>query len=201
MLTDKNFVYSFWNDHCHGSMQHTFDISWQNAGLASSSYFCDEKMIHVHVYRQLRARRALWQLNDVPPLKTRKGLSLYKVYANNALLVLNGISLNINALLALSQQYFFWTVLTIVMLIFSGLCARTSNYSFMTEAYWEMTYDVATLSATCIHWVHGKYFHELKLIYIDRTLSLVDFHVFITYKEVCVKLELHCSSALSIFQL
>ena len=42
--------------------------------------------------RQLRARRALLQLKDVP-LRTRRALLLYKVYGNSALLVLNGTSL------------------------------------------------------------------------------------------------------------
>ena len=52
--------------------------------------------------RQLRARRALLQLKDVP-LRTRRGLLLYKVNGNSALLVLNGTSLICNsALLALS---------------------------------------------------------------------------------------------------
>ena len=52
--------------------------------------------------RQLRARRALKQLKDVT-LRTRRGLSLYKVYGDSALLVLNGISLvSVNALLALN---------------------------------------------------------------------------------------------------
>ena len=39
-------------------------------------------------YRQLRARRALLQLKDVP-LRTRRVLLLYKVNGNRALLVLN----------------------------------------------------------------------------------------------------------------
>ena len=52
--------------------------------------------------RQLRARRALLQLKDVP-LRTRRALLLYKVNGNSALLVLNGTSLICNsALLALS---------------------------------------------------------------------------------------------------
>ena len=37
---------------------------------------------------QLRARRALLQLKDVP-LRTRRALSLYKVNGNNAHLALN----------------------------------------------------------------------------------------------------------------
>ena len=54
------------------------------------------------LYRQLRARRALLQSKDVP-LRTRRAVSLYKVYVNSALLVLNGTSLICNnALLALN---------------------------------------------------------------------------------------------------
>ena len=49
-------------------------------------------------YRQLRARRALSIFKDVPS-RTRKVLSLYKVYGNSALLVLNGTSLNIDSAL------------------------------------------------------------------------------------------------------
>ena len=43
--------------------------------------------------RQLRARRALSQFNNVP-LRTRWALSLYKVYGSSTLLVLNGNFLN-----------------------------------------------------------------------------------------------------------
>ena len=56
-------------------------------------------------YHQLRARRALMMFKHVP-LRTRRALSLYKVYGNSALLVLNRTSLNsINTLLALSRRY------------------------------------------------------------------------------------------------
>ena len=55
--------------------------------------------------RQLRARRALLQSKDVP-LRTRRAPSLYKVYGDNALLVLNRTSLNCNnALLAPNWRY------------------------------------------------------------------------------------------------
>ena len=54
----------------------------------------------------LRARRALMLFTDVP-LRTRRALSLYKVYGNSALLVLNGTSLNSdNTLLAVKYQRF-----------------------------------------------------------------------------------------------
>ena len=42
-------------------------------------------------YRQLRARRALLQIKDVP-LRNRRALSPYTLYINSALLVLNGSS-------------------------------------------------------------------------------------------------------------
>ena len=49
--------------------------------------------------------RALLQLKDVP-LRSRRALSLYKVYVNSDLLVLNGTSLICNsALLALNWRY------------------------------------------------------------------------------------------------
>ena len=57
------------------------------------------------IYCQLRARRALSLLHDVP-LRTRRALSLCKVYGDSALLVLNGTLLNsVNALLAFSRRY------------------------------------------------------------------------------------------------
>ena len=57
------------------------------------------------IYNQLRARRALLIFSDVP-LRARRALSLYKVYGNSALLVLNGTSLNnFNGLLVPSRRY------------------------------------------------------------------------------------------------
>ena len=51
---------------------------------------------------QMKARRVLLQLKDVL-LRTRRALSLYKVYGDSSLSVLNGTSLNCNnALLALN---------------------------------------------------------------------------------------------------
>ena len=44
-------------------------------------------------FHQLRARRALSIFKDVP-LRTRRALSLYNVYGDNALPVLSGVSLN-----------------------------------------------------------------------------------------------------------
>ena len=56
-------------------------------------------------YRQMRARRALLQLKDVP-LRTRRALLPLTLYSNSTLLVLNGTSLICNsALLALSWRY------------------------------------------------------------------------------------------------
>ena len=59
-------------------------------------------------YHQVKARRALLQFKDVL-LRTRRVLSLYKVYGDRALLVFNGTSLNCNnALLALNWRYVVW---------------------------------------------------------------------------------------------
>ena len=56
-------------------------------------------------YRQLKARRALSLFKD-DLLWTRRVLSPYSLYSNNALLVLNGTSLNIDsALLVLNWWY------------------------------------------------------------------------------------------------
>ena len=74
-----------------------------------------------HAYSQLRARRALSLYNDVP-LRTRRALSLHKVYGNSALLVLNGISLNrvtVNALLVLNGTSLN-SVTVNALLVFNG---------------------------------------------------------------------------------
>ena len=53
----------------------------------------------------VKSEKDIMLLNDVP-LRTRRVLSLYKVYGNSALLVLNRTSMNsVNTLLALSRQY------------------------------------------------------------------------------------------------
>ena len=63
------------------------------------------KITIYQIYHQLRARRALMLFKDVP-LRTKRGLSLYKVCGDSALLVLNGTLLNnVNVLLALSGRY------------------------------------------------------------------------------------------------
>ena len=59
-------------------------------------------MQHKGYYRQVRARRALLQINDVP-LRTRRALLPLTLYSDSALLVLNGTSLSCNnTLLALN---------------------------------------------------------------------------------------------------
>ena len=64
---------------------------------------CWEKFNYNLAYCQLRARRALMLFKDVW-LRVRRVLSLYKVYGNSALLVLNTTALNsIHAFLALSR--------------------------------------------------------------------------------------------------
>ena len=76
------------------------------------------------ITRHLRARMALSLFNDVP-LRTTKAHSLYKVYCNSALLVINEPYLNsINALLVLSRRTNFihtpglyWNALKIVLMI------------------------------------------------------------------------------------
>ena len=56
-------------------------------------------------HRQLRVRRALSILKDIP-LRTRRAVSLYKVYGDSALLVLNGTSFNSDsALLVLNWRH------------------------------------------------------------------------------------------------
>ena len=70
-------------------------------------------------HRQLRSKRALTPLNNVP-LRARRLLSLYKFYGDSAFLVHNGTSLNsVNTLLALSRLHavqsisknvYFWSI-------------------------------------------------------------------------------------------
>ena len=73
------------------------------------------------LYRKLRARRALTLFKDVP-LRTTRALSLYKVYGDSALLVLNRTPLNsFNALLsrryAVDHKYEFFNILSIATLV------------------------------------------------------------------------------------
>ena len=57
-------------------------------------------------WSSVKSQKGVTLFNDVS-LRTRRALSLYKVYGNGALLVLNGASLNSdNALLALIRQDF-----------------------------------------------------------------------------------------------
>ena len=61
--------------------------------------------ICMFTFHQLRARRALVQLKDIP-LRTRKALPLYRVHGDSALLVLNRTPLNCNnTLLALNWRF------------------------------------------------------------------------------------------------
>ena len=85
--------------------------------------------------------RALMQFKDVP-LRTRRVLSLYKLYGDSALLVLNGTVMNrINTLLALSRQYIVWVMsclfrVCIVCQIFKDLKLMTKSVSSMIR--WQM---------------------------------------------------------------
>ena len=74
--------------------------------LFISHYFCYQQFCPSSVRRQLRARRALLLFNNVLQ-GTRRALSLYKVYADSVLLILNAKSLNsVNTLLVLSWWHF-----------------------------------------------------------------------------------------------
>ena len=99
------------------------DIAWQECPLLSKYtitvkyilsysvhfcavyYFLYTNYLAVHVYPQLRARRALLLFKDVL-LRTRRVLLLYKVYGNSILLVLNKTAFNsVDAFLALGRPY------------------------------------------------------------------------------------------------
>ena len=72
------------------------------------------------LYCWQRARRALMLFNDVP-MRTRRVLSLYKVYGNNTLLVLNWTSLN--SLNAVTIIVTIITAVTIIVTADNGLPA------------------------------------------------------------------------------
>ena len=103
---------------CHSLTLSMLWVMWGHLGFASpyqhmavAQYLTIQTQCQCcsdsFVCRQLRARRALLQLKDVP-LRTRRVLLLYKVNGNSALLVLNGTSLICNnALLTLS----WWCIL------------------------------------------------------------------------------------------
>ena len=83
---------------------------------------------------QLRARRALLQLKDVPS-RTRRALLLYKVSGNSALLVLNGTSLICNSvLLALNwwkvmlPSSFYWTHVLLFHVYNTNALKRRMSY-------------------------------------------------------------------------
>ena len=72
--------------------------------LESTWAFWSPDCHHKSARANLRARRALMHFKDVM-LITRRTLSLYKIYGDSALMILNGTSLNsVNALLALSPR-------------------------------------------------------------------------------------------------
>ena len=63
------------------------------------------KSMYRITYCQLRARRGLMLFKDAP-LRTRRMLSMYKVYGTSALLVLNGTLFDsVNTILAFSRRY------------------------------------------------------------------------------------------------
>ena len=105
------------------------------------------KLTHTHThtwrytYRQVRVRRVLSLFKDVS-LRTRRALSLYKVYGDSALLVFNGTWLNNDgALLTLNWQYmlkpittcmhmYIYTVIASHMhIIATSLCTLSNIFS------------------------------------------------------------------------
>ena len=103
-------------------------------------------------YRQLRARRALLQIKDVP-LRTRRGLLPLTLYSNSAFLVLNRTSLSCNnALLALNWWYICQQV--------PQLNVYTKSYDlcfllFLTNIFWIFVYIRAMPSALVGWLLHG----------------------------------------------
>ena len=82
-------------------------LSWAFVHNQTSTMF--DNLFTETKYCQLRARRALLQIKDVP-LRTRRALLPLTLYSNSALLVLSGTSLSCNnALLALNWRYAFFT--------------------------------------------------------------------------------------------
>ena len=95
--------------YCNRGLHSFSDFIVPRRGLKS---FVAKRVISIIVnlkYRQLRARRALLEIKDVP-LRTRR--ALLTLYSNSTLLVLNGTSLSCNnALLALNWRYVRLTML------------------------------------------------------------------------------------------
>ena len=84
-------------------------------------------------YRQLRVRRALSIFKDVL-LRSRRVLSLYKVYGDSAILVLNKTLNSVRALLALN----WWCVLK--------LCSRSIKHAEQYNVCHYMNYEECGLS-------------------------------------------------------
>ena len=82
-------------------------------------------------YRQLRARRALLQIKDVP-LRTRRALSPYTLYSNSALLVLNYRYITHTPSIHLNspyKTYMFWLLWDLV-----GHNVMTPGYVWWLES-------------------------------------------------------------------
>ena len=74
--------------------------------------FCCMVFSSMPIYLQLRVRRALLQFKDVPLRTIPRALSLYKVYGNCALLVLNRTSLHCNWRYVLLRIFCIWWYIT-----------------------------------------------------------------------------------------
>ena len=79
-------------------------------------------MLQKLLYRQSRARRVLSIFKDVL-LRTRSGLSLYKVYGDSALLVLNRTSMSSDSAL-LALNWWYWP---------SDASQRLTSYDFNSD--------------------------------------------------------------------
>ena len=112
-------------------------------------------------YRQLRARRALLQIKDVP-LRTRRALSPYTLYSNSALLVLNRTSLKCNnALLALNWRYAAFTLS--MKMLWGGPSWRSvmiliemHSFTVMCKVLW------------CLPWLAGDIIRDKMIQCISR---------------------------------
>ena len=83
------------------------------------------QVVDISILRQLRVRKALLIFKDVP-LRTRRALSLYNVYGDNALPVLSGVSLNRDSGL-LDLNWRFVSLLFLFCLNFFSTCGLEIN--------------------------------------------------------------------------
>ena len=136
------------------------------------------------ICRQLRARRALLQTNDVP-LRTRRALLPWALYSNSTLLVLNGTSLNCNnALLALNWRCEGVTAALPFMLIAGMLCTVCICTKLGIQSHYEIYWywlSVVTISYHIFPTVFPKSFLSYFCIMLPMQVQGADLGRFLAH--------------------